>query len=1750
MTSRFVPLCAAIAAGCSVPQASLTDASIDASIGGTVRGLVGQGLVLVDQAGDTASIGADGPFAFATTVSTGMAYSVTVQAQPTAPSQTCSIANSSGIVNATDVGNIAVTCATSAFQVGGTVVGLAGVGLVLQVDNGDDLAINADGMFAFAHPIASGTSYKVTVKTQPTSPAQTCTIVGAAGTVVDASVDSIAVTCQTDVFIVGGTVSGLAGAGLVLQNNGGDDLAIAGNGSFTFATLVASGRPYAVTVRAQPGNPSQSCTVAGGTGTIVGAAAVNVTVTCTTRTFAVGGTVTGLVGGGLVLRDNGGDDLAITGNGSFAFATPVGSGAAYAVTVATNPSSPSQTCSVANGSGTVGSGAVAGVVVTCATNVYAIGGTVTGLVGTGLVLRDNGGDDLPIASNGAFAFATPVASGATYAVTVSAQPHAPSQTCTVAMDRGTVASSNVVSVSIRCATDAFAIGGTVTGLQGNGLVLRDNGGDSLAISGNGTFAFASPVASGQTYAVAVGVQPNSPSQTCTVTNGSSTVGASAVTDVLVTCATNKYAIGGTVTGLAGTGLVLRDNGGDDLTITANGSFAFATPIASGASYAATVSSQPFGPSQTCTVSSGSGSAGASNVTSIAVSCTTNSFSIGGVVTGLQGSGLVLRDNGGDNLAIAGNGAFTFATPIASGQTYAATVLVQPGSPTQTCTVSAGAGTVGASNVTGIVVSCAVNVYTIGGTVNGLVGSGLVLQDNGGNSLAVATAGSFAFSTPIASGGAYAVTVLTQPTSPSQTCAVTAGGSGTVASTNVTSIVVTCTTNTYAVAVNVGGLAGSGLILQDNGGDNLMIAGNGTTAFATRVASGATYAVSVATNPSSPSQACTVSNGSGTIGSSAVTVAVACTTNAYAIGGSVNGLVGSGLVLQDNSGNNLPVPSAGAFAFTTPIASGQTYAVTVLTQPTSPSQTCVVAGGSGTVGAANVTSVVVNCTTNAYAIRGIVQMPSGVLGTGLVLVDNSSDNVTVTAAGAFAFPTKIASGQTYSVAVLAQPTSPSQTCTVSGGSGTVGGGDVTNVVVTCTTNTYTISGRVSGLAGGALALLDNGGDSLVVNANGTFTFATAVASGQSYLVSVGAQPSGPTQTCAVSAGSGTVAGANITNVAIACTTNSYTVGGTISGLVAGTTVTLQNTANGTTTESLVVGASGNFTFPTAVPSGQTYAVVVTVQPINPYQQCSVTTMAGGSGTITNANITTVAISCSLNSYFIGGTITGLSGSGLSIQNNGGDTLVLAAMTTTFTFPTRIQSGKPYAVTVSAQPNNPGQTCTVSLGTGTVTNGNMANIVIACTTNTYQLTLQTSAVAGTNATGKLTVSPTGTSCGANCYTYSWGQTVTVSATGDAGFYLSTWGGDCPAGNSSLTCSLSMTASHVASAQFAPPNFAFVTSTTQYPNTSSPITSIDAACQATAQAANLPGHYVGWAGWGYQSSFATRVGSAAGWVRVDGKPFAVSLLALMPDGSYPAFGHSLYPLAADEHGITVPNGTPVLSGQNFPALGINADCSGFTIVSNTQSFTNALANDGWTGIGGGAEGSSEQCGTAVRYYCFGTDYSVNMSTYPRATGRFAFALNLASLPTTGVAGLDGACASAATANGLPGTYSALVATTTATPASRFSTTGLPWVRTDGIPIVTSSANLFAAAGPIMVAPLDVDAKAGAVTWDSGGNNSSGVETIIGAASFNSVASSTSNCSNFTSTTGNANIGDAARSDSGAATFGSYPCNIGNVNLYCLQQ
>lgn len=342
------------------------------------------------------------------------------------------------------------------------------------------------------------------------------------------------------------------------------------------------------------------------------------------------------------------------------------------------------------------------------------------------------------------------------------------------------------------------------------------------------------------------------------------------------------------------------------------------------------------------------------------------YTIGGTVTGLTGTGLILQDNGTDNLTITGNTAFTFSTTIAKGLTYNVSVFASPTGPVQTCTVANGSGTATA-NVTNVLVTCSTGTVTIGGTVVGLVGTGLTLQNNGGSNLSITGNGPFTFATAVTVGSAYLVTVLAQPTSPVQTCTVT-NGSGT-ATASVGNIQVTCSTGTLSIGGTVTGLdpAGSGLVLQDNGGDDLAVKANGNFTFPTLLASGSTYTVTILTQPTGPGQACTVTNGTGTVTANVTNVQVICPAVFYTIGGTVVGLVGmnSGMVLQDNLGDNLTISGNGTFTFNTAIQANSGYDVSIFVGPNTQPQGCVVFFYQG-MATSDITSVVVDCGHNDWA----------------------------------------------------------------------------------------------------------------------------------------------------------------------------------------------------------------------------------------------------------------------------------------------------------------------------------------------------------------------------------------------------------------------------------------------------------------------------------------------------------------------------------------------------------------------------------------------------------------------------------------------------------------------------------------------------------------------------------------------------------------------------------------------------------------
>jgi len=441
--------------------------------------------------------------------------------------------------------------------------------------------------------------------------------------------------------------------------------------------------------------------------------------------------------------------------------------------------------------------------------------------------------------------------------------------------------------------------------------------------------------------------------------------------------------------------------------------------------------------------------------------------------------------------------------------------------------------------------------------------------------------------------------------------------------------------TFSVGGKVSGLkAGESVTLVDNKVDKLVVNGNKSFTFKTKLATGAKYSVAVSVQPKG--QICTIVGGTGTVGTKNITtVAVTC-KNAFSIGGTITGLAkGKTITLADKLSatvtDTVTKTGTGAsltFSFPKLLTTTSKYAVSVKTQPAG--EKCAVTGGAGTVGTKNVTTVSVKCTAvppPTFSIGGSVSWPSSGVSGSVTLATNGESAPVTFPAKTFTFPTKLATGTTYNISVSKQPTGG--TCTVtSGGSGKIGSSNITNVVVTCKAtapSTFSIGGSVSWPSSGVSGTVTLGTNSESVNVtfpNTSFTFPTKLATGTSYNITVTTQPTGGTCTVTTDA-SGKIGSANITDVVVTCTATApakFSIGGNVTWPSSGVsgTVTL-----GTNSESVnVTFPNTSFTFPTKLASGTHYSISVTTQPTG--GTCSVT--GDASGTIGSSNITDVAVTC--------------------------------------------------------------------------------------------------------------------------------------------------------------------------------------------------------------------------------------------------------------------------------------------------------------------------------------------------------------------------------------------------------------------------------------------------------------------------------------------------------------------------------------------
>jgi N-acetylneuraminic acid mutarotase len=177
------------------------------TIGGTIAGLTASGLMLNDGTSAVSPAANATSFTFPAHEPTGTRYSVTIGTQPAG--QQCSISNGSGSISSANIANVQVTC-TSLYSVGGTIDGLTSPGLVLA--NGTETISPAANSTSFSMPtpVATGKTYNVTIKTQPSG--QSCLLSNGSGTVGTAAISTVNVSCPSPwVWVSGSSAANAAG---------------------------------------------------------------------------------------------------------------------------------------------------------------------------------------------------------------------------------------------------------------------------------------------------------------------------------------------------------------------------------------------------------------------------------------------------------------------------------------------------------------------------------------------------------------------------------------------------------------------------------------------------------------------------------------------------------------------------------------------------------------------------------------------------------------------------------------------------------------------------------------------------------------------------------------------------------------------------------------------------------------------------------------------------------------------------------------------------------------------------------------------------------------------------------------------------------------------------------------------------------------------------------------------------------------------------------------------------------------------------------------------------------------------------------------------------------------------------------------------------------------------------------------------------------------------------------------------------
>ena len=480
--------------------------------------------------------------------------------------------------------------------------------------------------------------------------------------------------------------------------------------------------------------------------------------------------------------------------------------------------------------------------------------------------------------------------------------------------------------------------------------------------------------------------------------------------------------------------------------------------------------------------------------------------------------------------------------------------------------------------------------------------------------------------------------------------------------------------------------------------------------------------------------------------------------------------------------------------------------------------------------------------------------------------------------------------------------------------------------------------------------------------------------------------------------------------------------------------------------------------------------------------------------------------------------------------------LAAVPTPTATATATQTATSTATTTSTATATATATSTPTRTATVTTSPKVTPSATATATATATPTVTPTATTSSTPTSSRTATPTATATGTPTRSATATPTRTATATATA----------TPTATATATAtqSASVTATPTATAT-AVFNVAFATSTTLDGDLLG-LSGADAECAKLATAAGLPpGTYTAWLSTLTSSTVhvnaADRLGSARGFIRTDGQPFADRVADITAGRIWHAL--SLDEAGSDAGEAEVWTGTTnagIAAGSPPPAP--TSDCVNWTsgsmsdigVIGLVHSGPGAWSDDALTNL---------PCNISLtaHLYCFDTSHISTLTVTP-VSGRHAFVSKGSFDTTSGLAGADTLCQGEATAAGLanPTHFLALLSTSTASAASRFNLAGSQYVRPDGIKIADPAT---LAAGNALDSGI----------WQNADGTYLSTAAFVwtGSSTPSTAGTTATTCTNWTTNSSGVN-GDLGLGNlANAAWWGSGdndPCNIA-LSVYCLE-